>query len=121
MTAATARRQAAFVATGAISLAVLGACGTSDGPAGADDEISITDAWARTTPPGTSVGAVYFTVTSDQDDALLGAGVDPAVAGGATLHTTTTDRSGGTSMEALAVARRAGRRRAWCWSPPATT
>ena len=86
-----------------LSLAVgaLSACGGDDGSAGAGGGVTITDAWARTTPPGTTVGAVYFTATSELDDALVGAAVDPDVAATATLHSTTTDGAGTTSMAAL--------------------
>jgi len=101
VTTAAACRHAGAVVAAALGLALLAACGTSDGAAGADDEITITDAWARATPPGTSVGAVYFAVTSGRDETLVGATVDRAIAGSATLHTTTTDTSGRTSMEAL--------------------
>lgn len=96
MTAAAALRHVATI--GAVGMLV--ACGGGDGSA-ADDAVTITDAWSRTTPPGTTVGAVYFTATSDGDDALVGAAVDATIAATATLHMTATDGSGGTSMEAL--------------------
>jgi len=52
--------------------------------------IEASDAWARTTPPGVSVGVVYMDVTSTTDDALLGASVDPSIAAKVELHTNTT-------------------------------
>ena len=52
--------------------------------------IEASDAWARTTPPGVSVGVVYMDVTSSTDDALLGASVDPSIAAKVELHTNTT-------------------------------
>ena len=84
-----------------LAVVALGACGGDDSSAGAGGGVTITDAWARTTPPGTTVGAVYFTATSELDDALLGVTVDPDVAAIATLHSTTTDGAGTTSMAAL--------------------
>ena len=41
-----------------------------------DGRVTVTDVWARTTPPGTTVGAVYLTASSDTADALVGADVD---------------------------------------------
>jgi copper(I)-binding protein len=81
--------------------AVLVACAGCGGTSGASKGIDVTKAWARTTPPGVSVGAVYLEATSDADDSLTGAAVDPAVAAKAELHTE--DTSGGmTSMSAVA-------------------
>lgn len=77
---------------------LVAACG---GSSGAATGIEVTHAWARTTAPGVSVGAVYLTVSSDADDTLTGATVDPGVAAEAELHTETT--SGGmTSMSPVA-------------------
>ncbi len=63
---------------------VLAACTDSSGAA---KGVDITDAWARTTPPGVSVGVVYLTATTATDDALTGADVDPRIAADAELHT----------------------------------
>ena len=97
MTPTPSRRLLALV-LGVVSAGVLSACGGA-GAADADDAVTIDDAWARATPPGATVGAVYLTATGD--DALVGAAVDPAVAAAASLHTTITDSSGGSSMEEL--------------------
>jgi copper(I)-binding protein len=69
----------------AAAIVVVAGCGgsTSEG-------IETSDAWARTTPPGVSVGVVYMEVTSSADDALLGASVDPSIAAKAELHANTT-------------------------------
>ncbi len=81
------RRGAAVAA-----LVVASACG-GDG----SDSLAVTEAWARPTPAGTTVGAVYFAVEGGGDaDAILGASVDPAVAGGVELHMTML--TGDTSM-----------------------
>jgi copper(I)-binding protein len=90
-------------------LGLLGACGGSDddtadtaGPVSAVGAVTVSEVWARTTPPGTTVGAVYLTATAETADALVGADVDPSVAASAMLHSTTTSSSGQTSMEPLA-------------------
>jgi copper(I)-binding protein len=70
-------------ALAAVALAA-GAC--SSGSADSTDGLTVSDAWARTTPPGVSVGVVYLEVRSDTDDALLGATVDPSIAAKAQLH-----------------------------------
>ena len=88
------RRGAAVAA-----LAVVAACG-GDGESSAS--VVVTDAWARATPAGATVGAVYFHVEGDGDDALVGASVDPAIAGGVELHMTMA--VGDTSMTSVAGA-----------------
>ncbi len=73
------------------TLALLTAgCSSGSGSAGSPDGIDVADAWARTTPPGVSVGVVYLTVKSGADDALLSAVVDPEIAAKAELHTEST-------------------------------
>lgn len=84
------------------SLVLLGACGGSDDDAGSTATgVEVTDVWARTTPPGTTVGAVYLTVSSETADALVGADVDTSIAASAMLHSTLTSAGGETSMEPL--------------------
>jgi len=63
----------------AVTAIVLAACGTSS-----SSPFAVDDVWARSTPNG--LGAVYATLTTDQDDELVGAIVDAAVAGGVELH-----------------------------------
>jgi periplasmic copper chaperone A len=72
------------VAAAAAAIVVAGCGGSSS------EGIAAADAWARTTPPGVSVGVVYMEVTSSTDDALLGASVDPSIAAKVELHTDTT-------------------------------
>jgi copper(I)-binding protein len=50
--------------------------------------IEITDAWARQSPMGTTVGAVFMNITAAQDDALVGASVSEDVAGTVEVHET---------------------------------
>lgn len=54
------------------------------GPANAAGAVSITHAWTRAMPPGSTACAVYMTVSSATDDSLMSA--DAAIAAGATFH-----------------------------------
>jgi copper(I)-binding protein len=65
-------------------VATLAAC-SADGDSAA---IEVRDAWARTTPAGATTGAVYMTLRAGEDDTLVGASVDPAVAATAMAHET---------------------------------
>ena len=53
---------------------ILAACGGSSG-ASDSEGVSVTEAWARATPPSTTTGAVYFDVAADDGDLLIGASV----------------------------------------------
>ena len=53
--------------------------------------VEVRDAWARATAPGQSSGAIYATIVSDADDALIGASTDRA--GMAMIHSS--DNVGG--------------------------
>lgn len=50
--------------------------------------IEVTEVWARSSPSMASAGAAYLVIGNhgDTDDALVGARVDPAVAGKAEIH-----------------------------------
>jgi copper(I)-binding protein len=50
--------------------------------------VSLTGAWARTSPAMAMMGAAYVTMTSPADDKLTGAKVDAAVAASAEVHET---------------------------------
>ena len=50
--------------------------------------VSIHDAWARATPAGARMGAIYFTMTSPAGDRLTGAAVPHSVAGATQIHET---------------------------------
>ncbi|MFP4312527.1 MAG: copper chaperone PCu(A)C [Nitriliruptoraceae bacterium] len=68
-----------------VSALALAACG-GDG----DGELEVLDARSRMSPMLTGVGAVYLDIanTSEVDDVLLGAEVDPSVAASVEIHET---------------------------------
>ncbi len=70
-----------------VACAVTG-CGGGSGDTPAS-ELAVSGAWARPTPAGADEGVVYLTVTTDRDDAVVGASVDAAVAAEVQLHQTT--------------------------------
>ncbi len=98
------RRLAGLVLAGALAPAVLAACGDDDEAeatattvaadgGGAEDGgeaagVEITGAWSRNSPMMTEAGAAYLTITSAVDDRLVGAAVDPSVAGTVEIHET---------------------------------
>lgn len=59
---------------------VLAACG------GDDEAVEIDNAWARTSPMATTLGAAYFDITAADDDVLVAASVSSDVAGSAEIH-----------------------------------
>jgi len=63
----------------ALAALVLAACGSSD-------DVSVENAWSRTSAPGQTSGAVYFDLTVDDDDTLVGATVPSDIAEGAEVH-----------------------------------
>ena len=90
---------------------IVAGVGTACGESG-DDELAVHDVWARSTPAVVSVGAVYLRVTSPDDDELVGATVDPAVAESVQLHSTEVDDGGTATMTEQATLPVPGRRRA---------
>lgn len=70
----------------------LAACG-SGGSSGGSGKVEVTDAWARTSAMSQSTGAVYMTITSPTDDAVVSASVDASVAADAQLHETMMEMS----------------------------
>ena len=89
-------------------LAVIAMC-TFAGAAWAGDAPVVSDAWARATPPGTTVGAAYMTIQGGKEsDRLVDARSDRA----AMVHLHTVEEQGGVSkMRAIdAVVIPAGQR-----------
>jgi len=81
------------------SAAALGAmviviAGCSSGSGGGSGELTVENAWARTSVASQDMGAVYLTITSPTDDALVSASVDASVAAAAELHETMTGMTG---------------------------
>ena len=71
----------------AIGLLLTGCGGSTSAPTaspGPAAEIVITDAWLRSTPNG--LGAAYFDIMASTDDRLIGASVDPTIAGKVEVH-----------------------------------
>lgn len=62
-----------------VGLLSLAACGSGD-------EVSIDNAWARTSAAGQTTGAIYFDLTVDADDTLLSASVPASIAADAQIH-----------------------------------
>ena len=58
---------------------ILASCGGSD-------PVTVSDAWARTSPSGVTMGAAYFDITSVDDDSLVAVSVSSDVAARAEIH-----------------------------------
>jgi hypothetical protein len=79
--------------TGALGLTACGddeedgssAASTTEAPAAA---VEVSGAWARTSPASAEFGAAYMTLTASEEDALVGAAVDPSVAAEVQVHET---------------------------------
>lgn len=80
----------ALVATLIMSVA---ACGDDDGG------ITVEDTWARTSPKVATNGAAYMKITSDTDDALVGAAVPSDIADHAEVHEVVMDADGAMMMQ----------------------
>lgn len=72
---------------GVLALGGLAACGDDDDDAG-DAGVTISDAWARTSPMSAENGAAYMVIESGADDALVAAEVSTDVAAEAQIHET---------------------------------
>ena len=53
---------------------------------GGSDPVTVSDAWARTSPSGVTMGAAYFDITSADDDSLVAVSVSSDVAARAEFH-----------------------------------
>ncbi len=62
-------------------------------------DVTIANAWARTSPASAMMGAAYFDITSPVDDALTGVSVDMSVAMMAQIHETTMKDDGTMGMQ----------------------
>lgn len=79
----------ALLAAGAL---VFVSCGDSESSSetapSTGGDITVSGAWARTSPMSVKVGAVYMDITAVSDDELLGASVDASVAATVEVHET---------------------------------
>jgi copper(I)-binding protein len=75
----------------AASIAALAGCGGST----SSSELAISGAWSRPTPATADEAVVYLAITSDVDDAVVGASVPATVADAVELHATTSGGGGG--------------------------
>ena len=87
------RRTARGFALVAASVLVISSCGGGDDSSGdsaapASGDVTISGAWARTSPMSVTVGAVYMDITAAADDELLGASVDASIAASVEIHET---------------------------------
>lgn len=81
---------------------------TADTTAAASD-ITVEQAWARTSPMAATMGAAYMTITSPIDDELVSASVDTSIAMEAQIHETVTNDAGEMEMrEVESIALTAG-------------
>lgn len=62
--------------------------GAGDKPAAARAEVNLSDVWARATPAGARMGAIYLKITSPRGDRLLRAAVPRSVAAKTQIHET---------------------------------
>jgi len=53
---------------------------------GGSDPVTVSDAWARSSPSGVTMGAAYFDITSVDDDSLVAVSVSSDVAARAEIH-----------------------------------
>ncbi|MEZ5234718.1 MAG: copper chaperone PCu(A)C [Acidimicrobiales bacterium] len=67
----------------------------------ADGAITVEGAWARTSPAAATNGAAYLTLTAAEDDALVGASVDPSVAAVVQVHETVMAEGSGSTMAGM--------------------
>lgn len=63
----------------AVAALALGACG-------GDESVAVDQPWARATVEAQPHGAVYFDLTLDQDDVLVGVAIEPSIANHAEIH-----------------------------------
>ncbi|HEY6866584.1 MAG TPA: copper chaperone PCu(A)C [Candidatus Eisenbacteria bacterium] len=78
---------AALTLAAASILGLTGAAGAGDAAA-PPSGVVVRDAWARATPAGATMGAIYLTLESAAGDRLVGAAVPHSVAAATEIHET---------------------------------
>ena len=115
MTARTRHLANALLLVGIVGLLAAG-CGDDDESSSASTTttteapvVTVTAAWARTSPSSATNGAAYMTLRSNVDNALTGVSVPSSVAGTAQMHetvdasmTTTSEGSMGSTESTMA-------------------
>lgn len=87
--------KAMLTALGVVAM-VAGTVACSSDSGGSTGTLTIENAWARTSAASQQMGAVYLTITSPVDDALVSASVDASVAAKAEIHETMSEMTGST-------------------------
>lgn len=90
------RHRTAAVVAIAVALVTVAAtaCGGGTGEPSVTT-LTVAGAWARATPAGAGNGAVYLTVTSPTEDAIVGVAVPRSVAADAQMHSAMAGDDGG--------------------------
>ena len=70
---------------------------------GGDGGVEVDGVWARTSPRTADAGAIYLQITSPDTDRLIGASVDPSVAGTVQIHETVMAEGEGEGMGAMTM------------------
>ena len=76
-------------------------CGDDDEAGAGNSQVTVTEAWARSTAAAQTTGAVYFSVESDSDDTLVSASVPASIAARAELHEQLANDDGSMVMRSL--------------------
>jgi copper(I)-binding protein len=93
-------RRATTLAMALLIGAAAAGCGGSDPVTG----VTVTDAWARASAPGQTLGVVYLTLEASPADTLVSVSVPSSVAGQAALHETVPDtQASGDDMGAMTM------------------
>jgi copper(I)-binding protein len=69
-------------------LSILAALAMVASGCGGEGGVEVEGIWARTSPRAADAGAIYLQITSPDADRLIGAAVDPSVAGMVEIHET---------------------------------
>ena len=70
---------------------------------GGDGSLEVEGVWARTSPARADAGAIYLQITSPDADRLIGAAVDPSLAGVVQIHETVMAEGEGEGMGAMTM------------------
>ena len=76
----------------------------------ASDELIISDAWVRATPPGKMITAGYASIENQSKEAIIITGVSAEIAGHTSLHETQIERDRSTMRPVAVLSIKAGER-----------